>query len=612
MLPAYSDARLKRRAFLVLFGACVTVFFTSFELRDPVISVASVSFTTSELAAGFFFLTVLLWALVDGSWFLRPRVMDLAVLLFVLSNFLSVTAAVDKPGAFKFSLRMTYAALVYLGISRLPAKARSHLVVAGAVSGTLFVVLVVGLLESYTDFDWPRLLSPWHEGIITFGAFYNVRTSSTLPFPTTLAMYLEMMLPLALVFGLWLYQRRIVESGTRFDFKITDYVFNVRLTTLPSKTRKRLLYAAIILGTAAAMAVQVYTFTRTALVTVPVSFMTGAVLAWLSGYTRRVVIMFVIAAFMLAAVLGASILFSNKVASRLGLEEPTKRFGAEYTVIDMPASMRISGRENVKVKVKNTSDVSWVPQGSGSVVFSAQWLTYPDAEIVDIPYVISRLPRTMEPGEEAIIDVGFNTPDDPGQYILVMEFFQGGVGWFHFADVPPVTYAIEFDEEGSRPFATEPRDKFVENAPVLVSPSRSQLWKAAYEAWKDNPVLGLGPDQFRKRYGEYLTDVQADERVLTNNIFLEALVNTGVPGLLVMIFLLVSAGWYQLKLIRDRALGPGARLVALGLAVALVAYVVHGLLDCFLSQTGIAFIFFTELGLTSWLYHKKVTEQRRL
>ena len=35
-----------------------------------------------------------------------------------------------------------------------------------------------------------------------------------------------------------------------------------------------------------------------------------------------------------------------------------------------------------------------------------------------------------------------------------------------------------------------------------------------------------------------------------------------------------------------------------------MAYVVHGMLDCFLWQTGMVFLFFTYLGLTSWLDHE--------
>jgi hypothetical protein len=73
----------------------------------------------------------------------------------------------------------------------------------------------------------------------------------------------------------------------------------------------------------------------------------------------------------------------------------------------------------------------------------------------------------------------------------------------------------------------------------------------------------------------------------------------------VLLFLLASAAWYQLKLMRSKAMGEGVRLVALGLAVALVAYVSHGLLDNFLWLNGIAFMFFSQLGLTAWLYCKK-------
>jgi len=45
-------------------------------------------------------------------------------------------------------------------------------------------------------------------------------------------------------------------------------------------------------------------------------------------------------------------------------------------------------------------------------------------------------------------------------------------------------------------------------------------------------------------------------------------------------------------------------LISLALLVGLMAYIGHGLFDCFLWQTGVAFLFFSLLGLTAWLDKK--------
>jgi hypothetical protein len=78
-----------------------------------------------------------------------------------------------------------------------------------------------------------------------------------------------------------------------------------------------------------------------------------------------------------------------------------------------------------------------------------------------------------------------------------------------------------------------------------------------------------------------------------------------------MLFMLGSAAWYQWGLLRKRGLPRGERLVALALPMALVAYLAHGLLDNFLWQTGITFLFFAELGLTAWLCERNRNDTRQ-
>lgn len=583
MLPGYEDLKHKRRAMLVLLGACLAVFFTASEVRYPVVSLGFVGFTSSELAAGFFLLTSLVWAFTSDSRFLLRRTLDLPVALFVATNFLSVAAAADKPGAFKFSLRMTYAALLYLGISRLPARSRSHLAVAGAAGAALSLVTAIGLLEAHAPFiDWARLLSPWREGTATFGTVFNLRVSSILPYPTTLAMYLELVFPLALAAGLWLAVR---QAG---------------------RTRILLLSGAAA-GTVAVMAVLVNTYTRSAMVAGPLSLLAAAALAKRFGYPRLVTAFFALSAAILVAVLGVSVVTSNTMAVRLGLAEQENPYGAEYALVDLPQDLKPGGEYTARINIKNTSSVYWSQKSGEHFAASFYWLNYPEKEFQqDLPHPKTELRQDVAPGESINLEAGLLTPETPGMYVLGLELVKVGFGPFSMAGVPPLEIPLELDQSGARRFTMNEAN---ERLPVLSSPGRNQLWPAALKAWRSHPLLGIGADQFRSHYGEYLPGVPQDDRVGANNIFLEALVNTGPLGLAAMLFLLGSAVWRSLQLVRDTSLGGGCRLVSLALFSALAAYVMHGLLDYFLWQTAIAFMFFAELGLISWMYQERAACQ---
>ncbi|MHB0866575.1 MAG: O-antigen ligase family protein [Thermoleophilia bacterium] len=568
---------------MAVFGACLVILFTAFEVRQPVFSLGPISFTTTELAAGFFFLVSIAWALTARALFFSRRVLDVAVALFLVSNFLSAAVAVDSAGAFKFSLRMTYATLVYLGISRLPRRSGTYRLVLGTVTATLVTVTVIGLLENFVSFVyWPHWLSPWQEGVFTFGTFYNVRISSTLPFPTTLSIYLEMAAPLALVFAVL-----VSDSGH------------------VSRLRRQVNWA-VIAGLAGIAATQVYTFTRSALVATPVSMAAGFVLSLYYGYGRRLAWFFALGGALLVFFLVYSLIFSNKMATRLGVAEQVQHYGAEYQVLDFPTSVRTGEQYSTLIRVRNTSQVDWEPMGADAVQAASRWMEYPDKKNHRVQGLVTDIPGKVASGEQVDLNVGFMTPDEPGRYVFIVELAKKGVGWFSADNVPPVIIPLQVDETGSTGFSiAETSESFVWAAPAMDTAPRSQLWQAAFKAWRAHPVLGLGPDQFRLRYFEYMPELPRDERVRTHNIFLEALTNTGIVGLAVMLLLLASTFWYQVRMVSDRSLGRPVRLVALALFVSLLAYVIHGLLDCFLWQTGMAFMFFAQLGMTAWLYDFK-------
>ncbi|MBK5226150.1 MAG: O-antigen ligase family protein [Thermoleophilia bacterium] len=577
------------QARLVLTGAALAICLSAFEVRTPAFSLGPVSFTISELAVLFFFFTVAVYALAEPGWFFSRRVLDLAVLLFIVSNFISIPAAGDRGSAFKFALRMTFAALVYVGVSRLPARVSSHLLVAGAVSVTIIVVTIIGCLENLFPLgSLPKLLSPWQEGTFSFGPFYNVRISSTLPFPTVLSMYLELALPIFLTLGLWLTARAGISPRRRLWFS-----------------------AALITGLAAMTTVQILTYTRTALVAMPVAMLVAALLAGIYRYGKRVAVYFILVVIMLGLVLASTALFGNVMSARLGIDEPVRLYTADYTLISMPVEMGQNQEYSARVRITNTSDGTWEKSGDNYVAYSYRWLNYPEKERQDFHYQITNLPKDIVPGETVEMDVTFFTPDIPGRYILIIEPFRSHVGMFSGANTTPLVFPLELVDGVVRKFPIpETAADFVEAPVVLPTPDRGVLWRAAWRIWKEHPVLGVGPGQFRKVYSNYSENITPDEHLETHNIFLEALANTGVVGLAAMLFLLASAIWYQFRLVRSRSLNDSMRLLSLGLLAALVAYVTHGFLDFFLWQNGVTFLFFTLLGLTAWLVRKERDGER--
>lgn len=577
------DSKVESRARLVLAGAAIAVFLTAFELKQPILPLGPVNFTTTELGGIFFYVTAIFWARQVGLYeFFSRRALDIAVLLFLVSNYVSVAAAVDKPSALKFALRMTQAALIYLCVSRLPQRRPSHLVIARALTVALLIVTTIGLMENFIPYvRWPQLLSPFQEAISTFGAFYNIRVASTLPFPTTLSMYLELVSPFALMLAIWMTGR---ESDPR---------------------RKRWLWIATLVGLIAVVTVQVFTFTRSGLVAMPVSLLAGAAAAALFGYGRRVWLWFIAGTVLLVVVLGLATVLSSKMATRLDLTEQAQFYGAEYALVSIPDTLQLDQQFTAVLDVKNTGSVKWKAEGDDNVFMSYRWISYPDKEILlDITYIQTYLPYDMPTGSEATLSTDFMTPPVAGRYVLVFDLVQSHVAWFSGASAPPLFVPYDFDPVtgvGKRYIVPEKPEDFMAAEPTQIQASRTELWRTAYKTWQSSKLLGVGPDQFRHRYMEFAPDLPPDPRLETHNILVQALTDTGVIGLAVMVFLLLSALWVQVKLVRNRALELSERYVSLALLVALVAYGAHGMLDYYLWQTGIAFLFFTVLGLTAWM-----------
>lgn len=564
--------------------------FTALEVREPVFRLGGLGFTTTEVAALLFILAVACWSLFNRREALSRRSLDVAVLLFLASNFLSAAFAEDRPSALKFSLRLTYAALIYFGISRLPGRYRSDLVVAGAVTLTALAVSVLGILQNFFPglLDWARLLAVFQDEVATFGAFYYVRIASTLSYPTVLSGYLELALPLMAAFGLFLVLR----------------------TTRPGRRRLYFLFTSLAMFTVAVC--YIYTYTRSGLAVIPASFAFGAVLA--AGYRlgRRVWVLFALGSVMIFMLMGITAVFDEKMAVRLGLQEAEVRYGAAYELIDMPASLSTDSEYTAELKIRNTAGMTWSPSGPGRVGLSYHWYDYPDGREEQVDYQLSELPRQVGPGESVEVQANFRTPEQPGRYLLVFDLVHLRQAWFSAAGAPGLAVPLEFDQSGAgRRFVTDsPAAAALAGPAEYQAEPRLKLWRAALNIWREYPLLGIGPDQFRRHYHEYVSDTLPDERHHVHNVYLEALANTGIVGLAAIGYLFARSVLLLWRLIADRRAEDSYRVVALGLLVALMAYMGHSLLESFIWQTGVNFLLFAILGLTAWLVKNRAEAQR--
>jgi O-antigen ligase len=136
-----------------------------------------------------------------------------------------------------------------------------------------------------------------------------------------------------------------------------------------------------------------------------------------------------------------------------------------------------------------------------------------------------------------------------------------------------------------------PRDDA--EAPWVVG--RLDLWRAAMQLFASHPLLGVGPDNFRHLYGSLLGLEAWDERVQANNVYLELLADLGALGLGAFLWVLASpasdiARSYR-KTSRDE------RIVLIGVLLSATGFLVHGLLDSFLTFTPIVALLWLMLGV---------------
>lgn len=124
---------------------------------------------------------------------------------------------------------------------------------------------------------------------------------------------------------------------------------------------------------------------------------------------------------------------------------------------------------------------------------------------------------------------------------------------------------------------------------------RLKTWHSALAMVRDHPLLGVGLDQFLLHYPDYIAASlkQTNEQYTSHphNLLLDVWLSMGVPGVL-------AFGWLLVRFFRDawHQWWEEGRWLAAGLAAAMGAGLVHGMVDNFYFVPDLALAFWVLVG----------------
>jgi len=113
---------------------------------------------------------------------------------------------------------------------------------------------------------------------------------------------------------------------------------------------------------------------------------------------------------------------------------PDSAFRAQITTSNAVIVLEAGSQATLNVKVKNVSDSTWLNRadslGKSIIHLGNHWLSSTRQLVVHHDARAS-LPQSMKPGMESDLQLTVTAPNEPGNYIMVLDMVLEGVTWFH-------------------------------------------------------------------------------------------------------------------------------------------------------------------------------------
>lgn len=252
------------------------------------------------------------------------------------------------------------------------------------------------------------------------------------------------------------------------------------------------------------------------------------------------------------------------------LEQPSDEAWYSARIDAAPIAVQ-DGNGSVEVTVANESRVTWPSTGSDRVLISARWLD-PEQGTVWAEQQWE-LPADLEPGDRITAQLAVEASIPEGSYDV----------WWDLT-IPLSAYFGQFlgadrvIEQGVVAGIAAPGEhgETVEPYPVVeraINLDRGEIRTIAWDAFVDNPLLGVGPLQLATDG----VDLASDERFPgghAHNILLEPLATWGLVGTVPFVALALGA-FGQAAMVAWRR----RDVVAIVVTVSLFGVGVHGLVD---------------------------------
>jgi O-antigen ligase len=346
------------------------------------------------------------------------------------------------------------------------------------------------------------------------------------------------------------------------------------------------------------------TLTRSGLLAMGSSLLVVAAVHYRShGRDRTVAVLGVIAALVLLQ------FATSRSIDLLRLRFTSETTGAWYRAsFDAPLDieLRTAGRALVPVRITNDGRSAWSSDGTEQYFLSYHWLLTDEDRVVSWEGLRTSFPDVVAPGESVTIPALVEAPPEPGEYRLMWDIEQRHRLWF--STEPDAQLSVTYATVTGAPIAGRSNQPLLPLPKASVRPGRLVLWGAALRMFAAHPVTGVGPDNFRFVYGRYAGLAQFDQRVHSNNMYLEILAGGGLLALAACGWLF----WRTAGVFRALAASATRHPLDAGLVAAAIAICVHGLFDSFLSFTATYVAMAIVLGLAVARHELQIRHAHRI